>query len=809
MNRIIPAVAAILAFGFLGAVAQAQPKEKTTVTVWGLAISPDDKGTDDMVREFERRNPDIQVRLLGMGAGGMNPQKLMTAIVGGVPPDVVKQDRFTISDWASRNAFRSLDDLVARDQGDPLSPKREQYYSAVWEEASYERKLYAIPEAADNRVLYYNKRIFREKAKELRAAGLDPDRAPRTWSELLAYSKVLTEFKPNGRLKRAGFIPNWGNSWLYIYSFMMNGKFLSEDGRTCTLNTPENVAALKFMTEGYDILGGFQNADLFQTTFRGAENDAFLIGDVAMAINGDWVLSGYFRYRPDLDFGTAPAPSPDDRVNRVGAFKDETDPYITWVGGFSWAIPKGAKNEEAAWRFIKFITSFEGRKINLSGQQKFEQSRGRRFIPRTQAHIETNEWAAKTFATGDTPFDQAIRTHVSMMPFSRIRPATFAGQVLWDEHVRAADRGMRKLDEPEVALQAGQESVQRILDEVYNKDKYPEINLAVPMWLGVGVVLASIITGWWLIRRKRLGPLARHETRWGYLFISPWIIGFLVFTLGPMVASLFFSFTQYGVLTEARWVGAKNYVDLFQGDWNLLLKAFGNVVFLAVVGIPLGLVAGLAIAMLLNQDIKGMRFYRTAYYLPSIVPGVVTVILWMYILNADPSRGLINQLWQGTIQQWFAINPPGWLSEEVWAKPSLVLMGLWGAGGGMILWLAGLKGVPRTLYEAASIDGATPQQQFFTITIPQLSPLIFFNVVMGFIGSLQTFDSIYIITRGEGAGANDTLLVPVYHLFQNAFKYFRMGYASALAWLIFAMILAITGLQFWLSKRWVHYEVEK
>jgi multiple sugar transport system permease protein len=169
----------------------------------------------------------------------------------------------------------------------------------------------------------------------------------------------------------------------------------------------------------------------------------------------------------------------------------------------------------------------------------------------------------------------------------------------------------------------------------------------------------------------------------------------------------------------------------------------------------------------------------------------------------------MNYAWSKTIAVWFGTQVPGWLSVEAWAKPSLIVMGLWGAGSGMILWLAGLNGVPRTLYEAASIDGATPKQQFWAVTLPLLSPILFFNTVMGFIGALQQFDSVYVITGGNGSGPADSLMVPVYYLFTNGFSYFKMGYASALAWVMFLIILAITGIQLWLAPRWVHYEGTK
>jgi multiple sugar transport system permease protein len=268
------------------------------------------------------------------------------------------------------------------------------------------------------------------------------------------------------------------------------------------------------------------------------------------------------------------------------------------------------------------------------------------------------------------------------------------------------------------------------------------------------------------------------------------------------------SFTQYNVLQEARWVGLKNFNDVAVQDQALLVKAFTNAFYIAGIGVPLGIVTGLAIALLLNTAIRGIAVFRTLFYLPSIVPGIASIVLWMWILSPDPKLGLLNGIWNATLSIWFGIPTPGWLGAEAWAKPALILMGLGGVGGGVIIWLAGLKGIPNELYEASAIDGAKPGQQFWSVTLPQLSPLVFFNVVTGFIGALQIFDPVYVATSGYGTGPNDSLLVPVYYLFTNAFSYFRMGYASALAWVVFFVVLAITGVQFLFAKRFVHYEVD-
>lgn len=746
-----------------------------------------------------------------MGAGGMNPQKLMTSIVGDVAPDVIQQDRFTIADWASRHAFLPLDDFIKRDlKTDPKCPHKEDYYPAAWAEASYGGQVFGIPIGADDRILYYNKKIFREKADALRAAGLDPDRAPRTWSELLAYSKILTERK-NGQLTRVGFMPNFGNSWLYLYAFQNNAKFMSDDGRTCTLDTPRSEKALQFMVDGYDLLGGYEECQKFGSGFMGNANDAFMIGKVAMKIDGNWILNDMSRYHPEIELGVAPPPVPDDRYYKRGDFKDEKDQFVSWIGGFCLAMPKGARNTEDAWQYIKFASSTEAIVISAEAQQAWEKHRGRTYIPLVYANAKVNEVIFNRFRPGDEKFARAVKEHIDLMKVGQIRPATFVGQLLWNNHQRAFEQAAYHKASPKQALMEAQASVQRELNAFFGQDKYPVINLQIPMFIGIALGVLCIIGCVIAFMRMKLGRLARSEAKWAYLFIAPWLVGFIVFTAGPMLASLFFSFTKYDVLNEARWVGLNNFADVAGSDSGLVMKGLANAIYLAAVGVPLGLATGLAVALLLNTATRGMRFYRTFFYMPAIVPGVASAVLWGWVLTPDPNKGLINSIWQQTITPWLHAAPPAWLNSADWAKPALVVMGMWGAGSGMILWLAGLKGVPGTLYEAASLDGANPRQQFWSVTFPMLSPIVFFNMVMGFIGAMQEFDRIYIMKPGSdgSTGPDDSLLVPVFHLFNNAFTFFKMGYASALAWMIFAIILGLTFFQFKLAPRWVHYETDK
>ena len=779
--------------------------EKVKLVVWGLQPGKETKGLDAQIAEFERRNPDIDVSVLAMGAGQMNPQKLMTSIVGRVPPDVIHQDRFTIGDWASRGTFMPLDDLIAKDSG-PDAIKAENYYPAAWNEAVYEGKVYAVPTGIDDRLLYYNRAIFRE-------VGLDPDRPPQTWPELMEYAKKLTAYNADKTYRRIGFIPNYGNSWLYLYAFQNSAKptvFLSENGRASTLAAPENVEALQFMTDVYDALGGVDKVNIFQSGFQGAEQNPFYTGKIGMVINGNWELGNIARYAPDLDFAVAPAPVPVERFEGGGRFKG-VDRFVTWTGGFSYAIPTGARNPDAAWRFIKYMSSEESWVLSSRAQKQYNESKGRPFVFNLSANSRINARLLKEVPPVNPRLFVAQKAFIDMLPVARYRPVTFVGQPLWDSHVRAFERAVAHAQTPKAALEEQQALVQKELDKAYAREKLPLFPMAGPVTV---MALAAVgLLGWGIWRgRKTVGKssMARREAVAGYMMAMPWIFGFLLLTAGPILASILFAFADYDVLHAPRYVGVSNFRTLFTDDFELLKKALGNAAYLAVFGIPLGMSTGLAIAMLLNMKIRGMNWYRTAFYIPSIVPAVASAVLWAWVLAGDPNKGLLNALWKVTLTDWFGLQPPGWFGVAEWSKPGLIVQGLWGAGGGMILWLAGLQGVPQSLYEAADIDGASGLQKFRHVTLPMLSPYIFFNLIMGSIHALQEFDRVYVLAGGTGGtGPLDSLLVPVLYLFNNAFRYFKMGYASALAWVIFVLILGLTLIQWQLQKYWVHYESDK
>ncbi|RXK56360.1 sugar ABC transporter permease [Oleiharenicola lentus] len=294
---------------------------------------------------------------------------------------------------------------------------------------------------------------------------------------------------------------------------------------------------------------------------------------------------------------------------------------------------------------------------------------------------------------------------------------------------------------------------------------------------------------------------SRRQLRAGLGYTALWVVGLGVFTAYPVLASVYYSFCDYSVLTSPVWIGTENYQRLWHDD--LFWRALRNTLYFAVFSVPLGAIVSLSLALLLNQDVRGRPFFRALFYLPSIVPAVASSMLWLWIFNGQ--YGLLNFVLTPILGV-VGLQPPIWLADPNWAKPALVMMSLWGVGNSMIIYLAGLQDVPKELYESAEIDGAGPWRKFWHITLPCISPVIYFNVLMGTIGALQVFTQAFIMSGGtdDGSPARSTLFYALY-LFGQAFYQLRMGYASAMAWILFVIIVSLTWLATKLSARHVHY----
>jgi len=296
---------------------------------------------------------------------------------------------------------------------------------------------------------------------------------------------------------------------------------------------------------------------------------------------------------------------------------------------------------------------------------------------------------------------------------------------------------------------------------------------------------------------KRRSLERRRQNFYGYLFLTPWLLGFFGLFIGPGLASLYLSFTNYNIIGTSKFIGLENYIHMFTND-DLFWPSLGRTFYFASLGVPLGVLGSMFLAILLDSKLRGVSVYRTLFFMPSLVPLVASIILWKWLLDTD--FGIVNQ----TLRGLGVADPPGWFSDRQMAIPSLIIMRLWTSIGGtqMIIFLAGLQGIPEELYEAASIDGASAWAKLWNVTLPLLTPTIFFNMILGIIGGLQTFTAAFVATEGGPGFATWFFSL---HLYKQAFDYWNMGYAAALAWFFAVIIVSLTVFQMRMSTRWVFY----
>lgn len=301
-----------------------------------------------------------------------------------------------------------------------------------------------------------------------------------------------------------------------------------------------------------------------------------------------------------------------------------------------------------------------------------------------------------------------------------------------------------------------------------------------------------------LQRWRKMSPKTRRDALVGYAFISPWLIGFIVFVAGPVIASFFISFTRWNIVGDPNWVGLRNYERIFTADKNFI-QALKVTFRYSALYLPTTAILGLAAAMALNAKVKGVGIFRALFYMPYIAPQIAATLIWMWMLN--PRYGLIN-----AVLKWIGIEGPNWLQDPKTALYGIIMISLWGVGGGAVIYLAGLQNIPPQLYDAAKVDGANAWQQFRHVTIPMLTPTIFFQLVVELIGVFQTFTSSFVST---GGGPLKSTFFFMLYIYNKAWRSLRMGYASALAWVLTLIILTFTLLIFKSSPFWVHYEAEQ
>jgi ABC-type sugar transport system permease subunit/ABC-type glycerol-3-phosphate transport system substrate-binding protein len=785
------------------------------------------------IDRFERTHPRYRV----LATTGTAPdatgdaQRLLSAIAGGVPPDVVFFDRFAIGEWAARHALEDLTPyLDGQDPGDPERLDLADYYPWTIEEASYRppgstgrKGIYGIPTIADARMLYVNLDLLRQEGL---VDGRGEPVVPTTWGQARDYANRLSRYRVQGKvdsgLVRLGFAPTYGDSFLYMYAFEAGGRLLSPDGLRATMDSPRVVRALRYMTDVYDDLGGAAQVNAFQQSFQDGALDPFLKGQVAMKIDGNWYLETLGDWKPDMSFAVVPAPMPEDELAKGRK-------PVTWASGWAFVVPATSQHKRGAFELMRYLRSWDVVTRLDESKQERKESEGRVYLPLVDANRAFTEriFRQRVFDEPSMPasFRQAYRTLTDLLEDPEIRPVSPAGQLLWRQQIRAyqgavahtyaAEARATGEDEAAIALRRMQAPVQDQLDELVRP--LPPHTVGWSWYFGVygAVVVGMLAAVVHLTRRQRRSHGYRmRQTGAALFFASPWILGFTVLTGGPLLFSIVLSFTRYDVLNDARYVGLDNYRDVFADP--VFYKSLLNTGFM-VLRVPLVMAVGLAMALLLNTGVRALGIYRTALYLPVTMPIVASCLLWIWIFNSPAS--FLNSALRYCIDtapahafEWivsrfteepFRLDEPLWLQDPRFSKSALILMNAWAAGGGMVIWLAGLQSIPRQLYEAASIDGAGAVRRFWHITLPMLSPYILFNSIVGLIGTMQIFTEAYVMT---GGGPVDSTLFYAYYIFRQAFQFFRMGYASALSWLLFVAVLVLTVLQLRLSKRWVHYD---
>jgi multiple sugar transport system permease protein len=785
------------------------------------------------IDRFEKIHPEYRVSATtgtAQDATG-DSQRLLSAIAGGVPPDVVFFDRFAIGEWASRRALEDLTPYIeAQKESDPERLDVSEYYPWTLAEASYrppgssERaRIFGIPTIADARLLYVNLDLLRQEG--LTDEKGDP-KIPRTWEETREYAKRLSRYRIPGRtdsgLVRLGFGPNFGDSFLYMFAFQAGGRLLSADGLHATMDSPPVVRALRFMTHVYDDLGGVEEANAFQQGFQTGALDPFIKGQVAMKIDGNWSLETLGDWKPEMNFALAPAPMPEDELAKGRG-------PVTWASGRALVVPATSRHKQGAFALIRYLRTWGVVERLEQSKRERKENEGRLYLPGVDADRRFTEriFEASVFGNPAMPerFRGAFHALAGLLEHPEIRPVSPVGELLWRQQIRAyeaaashkfaAEAKASGEDETELALRRMQEPVQRQLDEL-TAPLPPRVVGWTPYAVAYGGAIVAALGGVLFVtaRRRRSHGYRMGETGAALLFASPWLLGFVVLTGGPILFSIVLSFTRYDVLSEPRYVGLANYRDVFADP--VFYRSLANTGFM-ILRVPVVMAVGLGMALLLNSGVRALGFYRTGLYLPVTMPIVASCLLWIWILN---SRGsFLNEALRFCIDtaparavEWvvshftglpFRLEAPLWLQDPRFSKFALILMNVWAAGGGMVIWLAGLQSIPKQLYEAASIDGAGPLRRFWHVTLPMLSPYILFNAIVGLIGTMQVFTEAYIMTAG---GPVDSTLFYAYYLFRQAFQFFRMGYASALAWILFLAVLALTVLQLRLSKRWVHYD---
>ncbi|AXA36870.1 MAG: extracellular solute-binding protein [Candidatus Hydrogenedentota bacterium] len=705
-----------------------------------------------IIAAFEAQHPNIKIQL---EATTEAPRIFLTDAAAGTPADVMYITNEFLPRLVDKQILLPLDDFITSDGVDlgMFLPRTVDFMRL-------DGKLYAYPIHFSTDALFYNKKLFDERGVPY------PDESW-TWETFRDAATSLTVDR-NGDGNPEVF------GCLTVESQVLMASFGARvfDEQTNRFVEPPPREAIEAVRFNLSLLG--KQAPTAAQAMDTTDMQMFANDRLAMFLGRTWQLPQIAKtMRSPWD--VAPIPKGRQRF------------CILAVGGN--CIAAGSRHPREAWEFVKFYSSLEGQK--LLGLQKNCTPALRElalskdyFLSPPPEHIRVfvdaidyagqvlpdRIWAREFFSSIWQPTLERLRVDSKITPEQALADIARQGNLLIDKYAQ-----------------------EKAEEESATRDAHPT-DFLIRFMLAL-MILGALAIAW----------LARSNRRYweGYLFIGLWLIGFVLFTLGPVLASLYLSFCRYDLLSPPRWIGLANILDLIHDP--LFWKSLGNTLYYCVFTVPATLILSLFLAMLLNTRVPGTYTFRAIYYLPALTAGVAISLLWRWIYN--PQLGLMN-----TFLGYLGIQGPEWLGSPTWAMPAIIIMSVWGGlGGPMLIYLAGLQGIPQQLYEAAAIDGASRWQAFRHVTLPMLSPSIFFNLIMAIIGSFQVFTTVFVMTANTAASAEpggpaNSTMVYVLYLYQTGFRYLAMGKACAMAWILFLIILGLTLWNYRMSQRWVHYD---
>ena len=745
------------------ATAAAPSGERVKVVYWEKWTGFEKDAMEKIVKEFNESQYKIEVEYLSVSSVN---QKTLIATAGGRPPDVAGLWDGDVVVFADKNALIPLDDFLP---GSGIGP--ETYIPVYWDMCTYQGHVWALPSTPATTALHWNKEIFRK-------AGMDPERPPKTFAELDEFSRKLTRVDPDTKqIVEMGFLPPEPGWWHYGWGTFFGGNLWDGD-RQIMIDSEPWVKAFGWI-QGYAKEYGVSSLQTFRSSFGNfnSPQNPFMSGQVAMVLQGVWMANYIFQNAPKMKWGAAPFP-----VVNPG------DQPVTFAGTDTLMIPRGAKHPKEAFEFIRYV--------NQQGPME-------RLCLSHRKNSPLRRVSEEFLSKHENPYIRMFQ-QLAWSPNAVHQPK----MNVWNEYNNEISNAFEKVWLMQVTPQEAVVEVKARIQKAWDRNLATEQTapsglLKVAPFAVAGLIILAVLAVALVrelsIRREVGGPSRSKLLRGlgkGLGFSSPWLFGLALFTLYPLAASVIYSFCDYSVLTEPKWIAGGNFAEI-AGD-TVFWMSLKNTIIYAVFALPLGLLMALVVALLLDTNVKGVGIYRTLFFLPAVTPLVASAIIWLWIFNSQ--FGVLNYAIEKLTFGYVQAIP--WLSDARYAMPALILMSFWGIGHTMVILLAAMQDVPTSLYEAADMDGATWWLKIRHVTLPLISPVIYFNAIMGVIGVLQVFAVPYIMTGGGPARA--TLFYSMY-LYNNAFLYLRMGYACAMAWILFIIILALTGIAVRISKTHVYY----